>query len=53
MLTTEPGPDVAPIHPRQVVVLGPGDWAQWLDGPDPEALLRPAPAGALQVARLG
>ena len=53
MLTTEPGPNVAPIHPRQVVVLGPGDWAQWLDGPEPEALLRPSPVGALVVERLG
>ena len=53
MLTTEPGPDVAPIHPRQVVVLGPGEWARWLDGPEPEALLRPSPAEALTVERLG
>ena len=27
MLTTEPGPDVAPYHDRQVVVLRPPDWA--------------------------
>ena len=53
MLTTEPGPDVAVIHSRQVVVLGPGDWARWLDGPEPEALLRPSPAGSLQVERTG
>ncbi|MFO1155181.1 MAG: SOS response-associated peptidase family protein [Rhodospirillales bacterium] len=26
MLTTEPGPDVKPIHNRQVVVLRPEDW---------------------------
>jgi putative SOS response-associated peptidase YedK len=26
MLTTEPGPDVAPIHNRQVVVLRPENW---------------------------
>ena len=51
MLTIEPGPDVAPIHPRQVVVLGPGEWTQWLDGPEPEAVLQPSLAGALQVAR--
>ena len=53
MLTTEPGPDVAPIHARQVVVLGSEDWARWLDGPEPEALLRPSPAGALRIERLG
>ena len=52
MLTTEPGPDVAPVHPRQVVVLGPGDWARWLDGDASRALLRPSPAGALQVDRV-
>ena len=53
MLTTEPGPDVAAIHARQVVVLRPGEWARWLEGPEPEALLRPSPAGALTVVRLG
>ena len=31
LLTTEPGPDVAPIHNRQVVVLDRADWAAWLD----------------------
>ena len=51
MLTTEPGPDVAPIHPRQVVVLAPGDWARWLDGPEPEAVLRSSPASSLSVKR--
>ena len=53
MLTTEPGSDVATYHARQVVVLGPGDWAQWLDGPEPESVLRPSPAGTLTVERLG
>lgn len=50
MLTTEPGPDVAPIHNRQIVVLPPGSWADWLELRKPEAeLLRPLPAGALTV----
>lgn len=53
MLTTEPGPDMAPIHSRQVVVLAADDWAHWLDGPEPEAVLRPSQAGALSVERLG
>lgn len=52
MLTTEPGPDIAPYHDRQVVVLGPDAWRAWLDGEEPEAVLRPAPAGALTVARV-
>ena len=45
LLTTEPGPDVAPIHNRQVVVLDRLDWQAWLDltRPEPE-LLRPLPA---------
>jgi len=50
MLTTEPGPDVAPIHDRQVVVLRPRDWSSWLSLAQPEAeLLRPLPAGSLEV----
>jgi putative SOS response-associated peptidase YedK len=56
MLTTAPGPDVAPIHNRQVVVLRPKDWCAWLDLSAPEAeLLRPLPAGSLgvEVVRLG
>jgi putative SOS response-associated peptidase YedK len=50
MLTTEPGPDIAPYHDRQVCVLAPGDWAAWLFLTRPEAeLLRPLPAGSLSV----
>lgn len=50
MLTTEPGPDIAPYHDRQVVVLRPGDWAHWLFLTMPEdELLRPLPAGSLTV----
>jgi putative SOS response-associated peptidase YedK len=54
MLTTEPGPDVAPYHNRQIVVLGQDDWAAWLYLTKPEAeLLKPAPAGFLRVANEG
>lgn len=50
MLTTAPGPDVAPIHDRQVVVLGRSEWARWLDPRVPaRELLRPAPADTLQA----
>ena len=52
MLTVEPGLDIAPYHLRQVVVLGPGAWLTWLGGDQPEAVLRPAPGGTLQVERL-
>ena len=50
MLTTTPGPDIAPIHDRQVCVLPPQDWAAWLFLTRPEAeLLGPLPAGSLVV----
>jgi len=50
MLTTAPGPDVAPYHNRQVVVLRPEDWASWIHLTKPEAELpRPLSAGSLDV----
>jgi putative SOS response-associated peptidase YedK len=50
LLTTAPGPDVAPIHNRQIVVLRPEAWRAWLDLSAPEEdLLRPLPAGALSM----
>jgi putative SOS response-associated peptidase YedK len=53
MLTTAPGPDVAPIHNRQVVVLKPEAWRHWLDLDTPEAeLLLPLPAGSLDVEQV-
>ena len=53
VLTTAPGPDVAPIHDRQVVVLDRADWLAWLDLSRPETeLLRPLPAGGLAVEQV-
>jgi putative SOS response-associated peptidase YedK len=53
ILTTAPGPDVAPIHDRQVVVLDRADWLAWLDATRPEAeLLKPLPAGSLVVEQV-
>jgi putative SOS response-associated peptidase YedK len=49
MLTTEPGPNVAPYHNRQVALLAPGDWQAWLGGQSATDLLRPAPANTLSV----
>lgn len=50
MLTTEPGPDVAPIHNRQVVVLRPENWVAWIRLSKPETeLLKPLPQGSLAV----
>lgn len=53
MLTTEPGPDIAPYHDRQIVLLTPHDYARWLSGEAPAAeLCRPLPAGTLAVKRV-
>lgn len=53
LLTTAPGPDVAPIHDRQMVVLDRPDWMAWLDLAKAEAeLLRPLPAGSLEVEQV-
>jgi putative SOS response-associated peptidase YedK len=50
MLTTEPGPDIAAYHNRQVVVLPPRDWRSWLELSKPEKqLLLPLPEGSLKV----
>lgn len=52
LLTTEPGPDIAPYHNRQVVILPRRDWAAWL-APTPEfPALGPLPAGSLQVVQI-
>jgi putative SOS response-associated peptidase YedK len=52
LLTTEPGPDIAPYHNRQIVILPRDQWAAWL-GPSAEtppiALL---PAGSLNVVQI-
>ncbi len=50
LLTTAPGPDVAPYHDRQVIVLPRERWADWMDPEsDPAALLVPGPPGSLEV----
>jgi putative SOS response-associated peptidase YedK len=53
MLTTAPGPDVAPYHDRQVVVLDRADWARWLDlAVSTKEILKPLPAGILRVQQV-
>lgn len=50
MLTCPPGPDVAPYHSRQVVVLDPASCLAWLDpAQDAGPLVQPLPAGTLRV----
>jgi putative SOS response-associated peptidase YedK len=54
MLTTPPGPDVAPFHNRQVAVLPREAWRPWLDGSaSAKALLGPCPAGTLRAQQVG
>jgi putative SOS response-associated peptidase YedK len=53
LLTTAPGPDVSPIHSRQMVVLKREDWKHWLDLSKPEEqLLGPLPPGSLAIERV-
>ena len=54
MLTTEPGPDIAPYHNRQIAILDRADWAAWLDHSiSAKAILKPLPAGSLAVEQVG
>lgn len=54
MLTTEPGPDVAPYHDRQIVVLERSIWNAWLDSEVPaRELLLPSAVGSLRVEQVG
>ncbi|HEY3695169.1 SOS response-associated peptidase [Phenylobacterium sp.] len=52
MLTIEPGPDVAPYHDRQIVILPRDQWAAWLGPADAQPPLAPTPAGTFSVRRL-
>jgi putative SOS response-associated peptidase YedK len=51
LLTTEPGPDMAPYHNRQVVLLAREQWADWLGGAAEADLLKAGPVGSLKVAK--
>jgi putative SOS response-associated peptidase YedK len=53
LLTTDPSPDVAPIHDRQMVILERKNWSEWLEHTGNEAdLLRALPAGSLHVEQV-
>lgn len=53
LLTTTPGPDVASIHSRQMVVLRRDNWEHWLDLSKAEAeLLAPLPQGSFKVEQV-
>ena len=54
MLTMDPGPDIAPYHDRQIVILERDAWADWLDPAVPaQSLIRPLLAGTLLVEQVG
>lgn len=51
LLTVPPGPDVQPIHNRQIALLEPETWRAWLDGTAKSLdVLAPSAAGSLKVA---
>ncbi|TAJ70672.1 MAG: SOS response-associated peptidase [Phenylobacterium sp.] len=52
LLTGPPGPDIAPYHDRQIVILPRAHWAAWLDTSQPQPPIAPAPAGTLKVVQI-
>jgi len=54
MLTTEPGPDLAGIHKRQIAVLERSQWVDWLDPDVPAAhVLGVLPVGGFDRVQVG
>ena len=52
IITCAPGPDCAPYHSRQPVILERAEWEAWLDlTGDPKPLLRAREAGTILVER--
>lgn len=52
LLTCAPGPDIATVHDRQMVVIRPADFGAWLDPEtDPAPFMQPLPAGSLSIER--
>jgi putative SOS response-associated peptidase YedK len=53
LLTTDPSPDVAPIHDRQMAILERSNWSAWLQETGNEKeLLRALPEGSLEVEQV-
>ena len=53
MLTMQPGPDLKPYHDRQICLLPPGSWMDWLYlTREAGELFQPLPAGTLDVTML-
>jgi len=52
LLTCDAGPDIQPIHKRQIIPLEPDCWRAWLELSRPEAdLLTPTPPGTLKIGK--
>ncbi|HEY8592312.1 MAG TPA: SOS response-associated peptidase family protein [Sphingomicrobium sp.] len=50
LLTVPPGPDIEPYHGRQIALLRPETWRQWLEGSARSLdMLAPSAAGDLEV----
>ena len=52
LLTCPPGPDIAPYHDRQIVILPHAQWAAWLDVSQPQPPIAPAPTCTLKVVQI-
>jgi putative SOS response-associated peptidase YedK len=52
MLTCAPGPDIAPYHDRQIVILPRKHWAGWLGATADQPPLGPLPASSLKVKQI-
>jgi putative SOS response-associated peptidase YedK len=52
MLTTAPGPDIAPYHNRQIVILPRDQWSAWLAPAQAQPPIQPLPAGSLAVEKI-
>lgn len=54
LLTMAPGPDIAPYHDRQIVILERNAWIDWLDPSVPaQSLIKALPPGSLTVEQVG
>ena len=49
IITTDANAPMRAVRDRMPVILAPDDWAEWLEGADPSALLRPTPDGLLRL----
>jgi putative SOS response-associated peptidase YedK len=52
MLTTDPGPDIAPYHDRQIVILPKDQWSDWIGPAKEPPALTVLPAGSLKVEKI-